>query len=245
MTTLAAYTKFELLQAMRIPMVFVALMFLPAVGMMLFVVPVLGDDPAGATIGTASMCLFAVLVICSAQYSVGIADARLKPWGGYTRTLPGGPFPKMFSMIALSMTLVVLGSLPLIGLAALTTSATVSLGGLALGMLALGLGVIPFALLMLAVGYAINPYLVSVFASIAPTIMAYLGGYFSDPGAGGGFIETVAPFFPTRGPAEVVWAAVGDYSPNPLSLIMYVVWTVVFAAMAYRTYRGDEGKRFR
>ena len=75
MTTLAAYTKFELLQAMRIPMVFVALMFLPAVGMMLFVVPVLGDDPQGATIGTASMCLFAVLVICSAQYSVGIADA--------------------------------------------------------------------------------------------------------------------------------------------------------------------------
>jgi ABC-2 type transport system permease protein len=245
MSALMAHTKFEILQAIRIPMVYVAMMFMPAVGMVLFVMPVVGNDPAGATFGTASMCLFTVLIICSAQYSVGIADARLKPWGGYVRTLPGGPLPKMGSMILLSIVLVLAGSLPLVGLAAVGTAASVSFGGLVLGMGALALGVLPFALLMLTIGYAVNPYLVSVVSSVAPLILAYLGGYFTNPGDEGGFIATIAPFFPTRGPAEVVWAAVGDYSPNPVSLVMFVVWTVVFGLLAYRAYRGDEGKRFR
>jgi ABC-2 type transport system permease protein len=244
MTALLAHTKFEILQAIRIPMVYVAMMFMPAVGMVLFVMPVVGDDPAGATFGTASMCLFTVLIICSAQYSVGIADARLKPWGGYVRTLPGGPLPKMGSMILLSIVLVIAGSLPLVGLAAIGTAATVSFGGLVVGMGALALGVIPFALLMLTIGYAVNPYLVSVVSSVAPLVLAYLGGYFAQTGDTG-FIATIAPFFPTRGPAELVWAAVGDFSPNPVSLVMYGVWTVVFGWLAYRAYRGDEGKRFR
>ncbi|GLZ36483.1 hypothetical protein [Actinokineospora sp. NBRC 105648] len=245
MNTIAAYTKFEILGAIRIPMVFVALMFLPTVGMLLFVVPALGDDPVGATLSTGSMCLFTVLIICSAQYGLGIADARMKPWGGYVRTLPGGPLPKMVSMIVMSSLFVVAGALPLIAIAAIGTAASVSFGGVLLGLGALVLAVIPFSLMMLAIGYAVNPYLVSVITSIAPIILAYLGGLFTDPNSTSGFTTGFAPFIPTRGSAELVWAAVGDYSPNPLSMVMLGVWTVVLAFLAYQAYRSDEGKRFR
>lgn len=245
MRSILAYTKFELLQAIRIPMVYVALLFLPSVGMLLYVIPALGNDPAGAALATSSMCLFTVLIICSAQYGLGIADSRMKPWGGYVRTLPGGPVPKMVSMIALSAVLVVFGSVPLIGIAAIGTTASISAGQLILGVLALSMAVVPFGLLMLAIGYSVNPYLVSVITSIAPILLAYLGGYFSDPAASSGFIRVVSPFMPTRGPAELVWAAVGDYSPNPVALAMFGVWTVVFAFLALRAYRGDEGRRFR
>ncbi|HEU5471635.1 MAG TPA: hypothetical protein VFV67_13355 [Actinophytocola sp.] len=245
MRSILAYTKFELVQAMRIPMVYVALLFLPSIGMLLFVIPALGDDPAAAVLGTSSMCLFAALIMCSAQYGLGIADARLKPWGGYVRTLPGGAVPKMASMLALSMVLVVSGSLPLIGIAALGTEATISIGQIAAGLLALGVGVIPFGLLMLVIGYAVNPYMVSVVISILPIALAYLGGYFIDPATTTGFIATVAPFTPTRGPAELVWFAIGDYPPNPVSLVTFVFWTAIFGLLALRAYRGDEGKRFR
>ncbi|WP_299537448.1 ABC transporter permease [uncultured Streptomyces sp.] len=245
MSTVSAYVKFEILQAVRIPAVFIGLLFMPVGGMLVFVIPTMGSDPATATMGTASMCLFAVLIICSAQYGMGIADSRTKPWGGYVRTLPGGPLPKMVSMITLSMLMTVLGTIPLVLVAMAGTEAEASPADVALGFGALLLAVIPFALFMLAVGYAVNPYLVNMLTSVAPLLLVVLGGLLADPTDTGGFIGTVAPYIPIRGAAELVWAAVSDYSPRPVSLISQGVWTVVLAFVAHRAYRADEGRRFR
>jgi ABC-2 type transport system permease protein len=151
----------------------------------------------------------------------------------------------MVSMLTLSALLVVLGSISLIALAALGTEATASFGEVVLGLAALVLAVIPFGLLMLALGYAINPYLVSVATSIAPITLAYLGGLFTDPSSTSGFIATVAPYTPVRGSAELVWAAVGDFTPRPTSLVMVALWTVVLGVLALQAYRRDEGRRFR
>jgi ABC-2 type transport system permease protein len=245
MRSVTAHIKFETVQAMRIPMVYVGLLFLPSVGMLLYVIPSLGHDPRTAALSTASMCLFTVLTICSAQYGTGIADARMKPWGGYVRTLPGGPLPKVIGMITLSVILSVCGSLPMIAIAALGTDASVSFGRLLLGVLALALAVVPFGLLTITIGYAVNPYLVHVLATIAPMALAYLAGYFADPDATSGFVAHVAPFNPVRGPAELVWAAVGGHPVDPVSMVMLAVWTVLFAFLARRAYRADEGQRFR
>jgi ABC-2 type transport system permease protein len=245
MKSIIAHTKFEFVQAIRIPMVYVGLLFLPSVGMLLFVIPTLGGDPEAAALSTASMCLFTVLIICSAQYGTGIADARMKPWGGYVRTLPGGPLPKMVAMVTLSIALSVFGSIPMIALAALGTEAHVPFGRLLLAVLALALAVVPFSLLNLSLGYAVNPYLVHVLATIAPMALAYLGGYFTDPSTTSGFIAQISPFMPTRGPAELVWAAVGDHQVDPTSVVMLGVWTLVLAFLAFRAYRADEGSRFR
>ncbi len=245
MRSATAHIKFEVVQAMRIPMVYVGLLFLPSVGMLLYVIPQVHNDPKTATLSTASMCLFTVLTICSAQYGTGIADARMRPWGGYVRTLPGGALPKMIGMIALSIILSVAGSIPMIAIAAIGTDASVSVGRLVLGVLALAFAVVPFSLLALTIGYAVNPYLVHVLATIAPMLLAYLGGYFTDPNATSGFIATIAPYIPVRGPAELVWDAVGGHPVNVTALVMLAVWTVVFGFLALRAYRSDEGRRFR
>ncbi|MET8115642.1 ABC transporter permease [Streptomyces prasinus] len=244
MNTTLAYVKFEILEAVRIPAVFFGLLFMPAGGMFVFVIPTLGSDPGTATMGTASMCLFAVLIICSAQYGMGIADARMKPWGGYVRTLPGGPVPRMVSMVTLSLLMTLLGAIPLVLVAALGTEASASPAELLLGLGALLLAVVPFALVMLAIGYAVNPYLVAMLTSITPLVLVVLGGLLADPYATDGFIATIAPYTPVRGAAELVWAAVSDYSPQPASLIAQGVWTVVLALVAHRAYRADEGRRF-
>ncbi|MDB1090152.1 ABC transporter permease [Streptomyces sp. ACA25] len=245
MRTTTAYVKFEILEAIRIPALFIGLLFMPVGGMLVFVIPTLGSDPATATMGTASMCLFTVLIICSAQYGMGIADSRTKPWGGYVRTLPGGPLPKMISMVTLSMLMTLLGTVPLVLLAVVATRAEASLPELLLGVGALLLAVIPFALFMLAVGYSVTPTLVPMLSGIAPLPLVFLGGLLADPRATDGFIGTIAPFVPVRGSAELVWAAVSDYSPRPVSLISQAGWIVVLGLIAYRAYRADEGQRFR
>lgn len=245
MRTISAYVKFEILEAIRIPALFLGLLLMPVGGMFIFVVPTMSSDPVAAAMGTASMCLFAVLIICAAQYGIGIGDARTKPWGGYVRTLPGGPLPKMISMMVLSMMMTVACVIPLILVAVLATDAKASLVQILLGIGALLLTVLPFALFMLAIGYAAAPYLVSMLTGIAPLILAVLGGLLADPTDKDGFIATVAPYVPIRGSAELVWAAVGDYSPQPLSLVTQGVWIVLLALIAYRAYRADEGRRFR
>ena len=60
-----------------------------------------------------------------------------------------------------------------------------------------------------------------------------------------GVVKAVAPYLPTRGAAELMWAAVGDHSPNPVALLMLGVWTVVMGAFAALAYRRDQGLRFR
>lgn len=53
------------------------------------------------------------------------------------------------------------------------------------------------------------------------------------------------PYLPTRGAAELMWAAVTDHSPDPKALVMLGAWTVALAALAVLAYRRDEGRRFR
>ena len=244
MKSIWVYSKFEILQAVRIPMVYVALLFMPVVGMILFVIPALGDDPKGAALATASMCLFAVLTICAAQYGMAIAFGRMRPWGSYVRTLPGGPVPRIVSMLVLSALLVVGASIPLVVVGAIATKATATVGGILLGLVALLLAVIPFGLFMTAIGYSVNPMAIGPFTSIVPIFLAFFGGFFTNPNETEGFMATVARFLPTRGPAELVWTAVGGFTPNPLSMVMFAVWSALFALWAYRAYRNDEGARF-
>lgn len=244
MKSIIVYSRFQLLQAMRIPMMYVALLFMPSVGMVLFVIPAVGDDPAAATMSTASMCLFAVLTICAAQYAMDISIGRTQPWGTYVRTLPGGPLPRIVSMLVFSTVLVLFSCAPLIALAGVTTAATVSVDGLVLGFAALLLSVVPFGLFMTAVGYSVTPMAIGPVTSLVPILLAFVGGYFTNPGETEGLLPTLTQFLPTRGPAELVWSAVGGFSVNVISMVSFVVWTAVFAAWAYRAYRNDEGKRF-
>ncbi len=57
-------------------------------------------------------------------------------------------------------------------------------------------------------------------------------------------MEAVAPYLPTRGAVELMWAAVGDFSPDRTALLMLVAWTVARALLAVWACRRDEGRRF-
>jgi ABC-2 type transport system permease protein len=238
------HTRYQLLETVRIPIAVFGSAFFPAAIMLFYVVPAAGGDPVGATLATASMVTFSVLSANVFQYGVGVAEDRDRPWDPYTRTLPAGPLPRFAGRILAGVVLTLASLVPVVVIAALLTEATVSVGGLLAGVGAVLLVSVPFTLLGLSIGYALPSRAALVVAQVVFFPLAVGGGLLTPPGAAPRFIETIAPYLPTRGAAELMWAAVGDVPVRPLSMVMLGVWVVVLGTVAAWAYRRDEGRRY-
>ncbi len=245
MSLALTHARFHLLEARRIPVALIGSAFFPAASMLFFVVPFVGDDAVGATYATASMLTFTVMTANLFQYGIGVATDRDQPWGPYLRTLPAGPLPSFAGRILAGLTAMFLSLVPVLLIAALLTPARVSPAGLAAGAGALVVAAVPFTLMGLAIGYALPAKAAIVVAQVLFLPLAFGGGLLTGgPGNEPGFIAAVAPYLPTRGAVELMWAAIGDFPPNPVSVTALLAWTVALLGVAVRAYRRDEGRRF-
>ena len=179
--------------------------------MLFFVVPFAGDDPVGATYATASMVTFAVMSANIFQYGVGVAEDRDQPWNPYTRTLPAGPAPRFAGRMLAGLALTYLSLIPVVVIGATLTAAQVTPAAFLLALGTVAVISVPFTLMGLAIGYSLPSKAAIVVAQVVFFPLAFGGGLLSAPGDAPGFIETIAPYLPTRGAAELMWAAVGDY----------------------------------
>jgi ABC-2 type transport system permease protein len=239
------HARFHLLETLRVPIAVIGSTFFPAASMLFFVVPFAGHDPVAATYATASMVTFAVMTSNLFGYGVGVADDRAQPWDPYTRTLPAGPGPRFVGRIIAGLVMTVLSLVPVVVIAAVLTKATTTPLGLLLGAGAAVVAAVPFTLMGLSIGYGMPMKAALVVAQVIFFPLAFLGGLLSSPADAPGFVRAVAPYLPTRGAVELMWAAVGDFRPSAISMIMLGVWTVVMAVLASWAYRRDEGRRFR
>jgi ABC-2 type transport system permease protein len=244
-TLTLVHARYQLLETIRIPIALIGSAFFPAASMLFFVVPFAGDDPVAATFATASMVTFSVMVSSLFTYGVGVADDRSQPWDGYMRTLAAGAAPRFAGRILAGMAMTLVSLVPVVLIGALFTEATVSMAGFLLGLGTVFVGALPFTLMGLAIGYALPLKAALVVCQVIFFPLAFGGGLMSSPDQAPGFIQTIAPYLPTRGAVELMWAAVGDYPLHPKSLIMLAVWTVAAGAVAVWAYRRDEGRRFR
>lgn len=244
MSLVLTHAKYQFLETMRIPIAMIGNAFFPSASMLFFVVPFAGDDPVGATYATGSMMTFAVMSSCLFTYGVGVSEDRAQPWDPYLRTLPAGPWPRFAGRLLTGLALLAIALVPVILIAALLTEATVSPLGLVLALGALAVTALPFTLLGLFIGYALPSKAALAVAQIVFFPLAFGGGLLTAPQHAPAFIETIAPFLPTRGSVELVWAAVGGFTPKTTSLVSLVVWTAAAGALAVWAYRRDEGRRF-
>ncbi|MEV0719382.1 ABC transporter permease [Asanoa sp. NPDC050611] len=245
MTLTLVHARYQLLETIRIPIALIGSAFFPAASMLFFVVPFAGDDPVGATFATASMVTFSIMVSSLFTYGVGVADDRSQPWDGYMRTLAAGAGPRFAGRILAGMSMALVSLVPVVLIGALFTEATVTPAGFLLGLCTVFVGALPFTLMGLAIGYALPLKAALVVCQVIFFPLAFGGGLMSAPDQAPGFIQAIAPYLPTRGAVELMWAAVGDYPVRPLSVVMLAVWTVAAGAVAVWAYRRDEGRRFR
>ncbi|SCL58164.1 ABC-2 type transport system permease protein [Micromonospora citrea] len=238
------HARYQLLETVRIPVAVFGSAFFPAAAMLFFVVPFAGKDPVAATFATAAMVTFSVMSANIFQYGVGVAEDRDQPWSPYTRTLPAGPAPRFAGRVLAGLALTYLSLVPVVVIGATLTEARVTAPAFLLALLTVAVVSVPFTLMGLAIGYSLPSKAAIVVAQVVFFPLAFGGGLLSAPDQAPGFIEAVAPYLPTRGAVELMWAAVGDYPLNPLSMAMLGVWVVLLAALAAWAYRRDEGRRF-
>jgi ABC-2 type transport system permease protein len=245
MTALAlTHARFRILETIRIPIAVVGGAFFPAASMLFFVVPFAGDDRVGATYATASMVMFAVMTSSLFTYGVGVSEDRAQPWDPYMRTLPVGPAAAFAGRILSGLTFMALSLLPVVIIGWLFTAATASAGQLLLALAAVVLGALPFTFMGLAIGYSLPTKAALAVAQIIFFPLAFGGGLLSAPDDAPKFVETIAPYLPTRGAVELVWATVGDFQVSTTSMVALAAWTLAVAGLAAWAYRRDEGTRF-
>ncbi|MDG4803494.1 ABC transporter permease [Micromonospora sp. WMMD980] len=238
------HARYQLLEIIRIPVAVVGSAFFPAAAMLFFVVPFAGDDVTAATYATAAMVTFATMSANIFQYGVGVAEDRDQPWNPYTRTLPAGPTPRLAGRILAGLVLTYLSMVPVVVIAAVATAARVTPAQFLLGLVAVAVISVPFTLLGLAIGYSLPSKAAIVVAQVLFFPLAFGGGLLSAPDDAPGFVKAIAPYLPTRGAVELMWAAVAGWEPDPKALVMLVVWVLVLAGVAGWAYRRDEGRRF-
>ncbi|MFC6080566.1 ABC transporter permease [Sphaerisporangium aureirubrum] len=244
MSLVLTHAKYQILEIVRIPIAVIGNVFFPSAIMLFFVVPFTGDDPVAATFATGSMVTFAVMSTCLFSYGIGVAEDRAQPWDPYLRTLPAGPWPRMGGRICAGLVMIGIALVPVLIIAALFTEATVSPLGLLLGLGALAVAALPFTFLGLLIGYTLPSKAAIAVAQVVFFPLAFGGGLLTNPQQSPAFIEIIAPYLPTRGAVELVWAAVADFTPQVTSLISLAVWTAAAGALAAWAFRRDEGRRF-
>ncbi|MBG0829887.1 ABC transporter permease [Planomonospora sp. ID67723] len=244
MSLLLTHTRYQILETVRVPIAVIGNGFFPAASMLFFVVPFAGDHPVGATLATASMMVFAVMSSGLFTHGLGVAEDRAQPWDPYTRTLPAGPWPRLGARILNAVVMTLIGIVPVLIVSALLTEAAVTPVRLLLGLGALLVASVPFQLLGLFIGYALPSKAAIAVVQLTLFPMAVGGGLLTNPMDAPAFIDAVAPFLPSRGAVELVWAAVGHGTPGTLPLVMFGIWTAVAGTLAVWAYRRDEGNRF-
>ncbi|MFX4294649.1 ABC transporter permease [Streptomyces bohaiensis] len=244
MSLALVHTRYQLTQLVRIPVAILGAAFFPAASLVFFVVPNTRDNPAGATLATASMVVFAVMISNLFGHGTGVAEDRSRPWDPYTRTLPIGPAVQFLSRIFTGIVMMMVSLVPVVIIAALFTPATLSFGAFVLAIGTVLLVSLPFTMMGLAIGYSMSTKAALAIVQLIFLPLAFGGGLMSTPGDEPGFIQTIAPYVPTRGAVELMWAVVGDHQVNPTSVVSLAVWTVLFGSLAVLAYRRDEGRRF-
>ncbi|MFI6925601.1 ABC transporter permease [Nonomuraea spiralis] len=239
-----AHTRLRLVEQFRVPIGILASSLFPAISMLAFVVPFAGEDPAAATSATGSLMFFGAMSSAVIGLSATVSQDREQPWDPYTRTLPAGPFPRLAGRMISTVVLMLLSVVPVLVVGALLTEAVITPGRLVLGLLALIAGGVPFMLIGLFIGLTLPSKAALAVAQIVFFPVAIVGGLILPPQIMPDIVESISPYVPSRGAAELIWAAISDVRPDPVALIMLGVWTVIAAAAATWAYRHDEGRRF-
>ncbi|KAB8190118.1 ABC transporter permease [Nonomuraea phyllanthi] len=239
-----AHTRYFVIESIRVPIGILASALFPAIAMLAFVVPFAGGDPQAATMATASMMFFGAMSGALTGLAINVAQDREQPWNPYLRTLPAGPFPRFVGRILSTVAVMLLSVIPVLLEAVLLTEATITPVRLLLGLAVLVASGIPFMLMGLLIGFLLSSKAAIAVSQLLFFPLAIVGGLLLPPAVLPGFVDTISPFTPARGAAELLWAATAGSTPDAVALVMLAVWTVVLAVAAGWAYRRDEGRRF-
>lgn len=241
------HSRYQFLETVRVPIAVVGTTLFPVLALLFFVVPqpAVADDPLAATGATAQLGLFAVISVCLFTFGAGVAEDRSTPWAPYLRTLPTGPGPRIAGRLITGLAFALLGLVPVVVLAALTTAATLSPERLLMGAACMAASALPFLGIGLTMGYLLPVKAAVPVAQVVLFPMAFAGGLFLPPELFPSWLDTVSRVLPSRAGRDLVVGVVTGDAVSVGAIVVLCCWAVGTLVLAGWAYQRDEGRRFR
>ncbi len=239
-----AHCRVTLVELLRSPSYWVPTVIFPAMLFSFFGASVAGRGIQAATLATTSFAVYAVVGVAFYQFGVGVAQDRQSPWEDYVRTLPAPALPRIAARVVAAWIFAAAAALTVVVVAYAIAVPRFSLGsGLALAVV-LTLGLVPFALLGIALGYLASAKAAVALANIIYLALAFAGGLWLPPHSLPDAVAALSPLTPTRQFADLAWAAALREPLPGSSLIGLGIYTLVFGGLALWAYGRDQGARF-
>jgi ABC-2 type transport system permease protein len=235
------HARLMTLELVRYPAFLVPTLFFPALFFLFFAASARGD---GATLAMCSLAAFAVIGVAFFQFGVGIATERASPWESYLRSMPVPPVARLAARLVSATAFACAAAVLLVAVALATTDAALSPGRWLELAAVLALGVLPFALFGIALGYWATPRGALPIANVVYLALAYAGGLWIRPQRLPDAVEAVSRYLPT---GRLQHALAGVVSGSPWEAgdwLCLAGFAAVAGLAALAGYLRDEGERF-
>ena len=246
---LLTLVRAEVLQRMRVPGFVITTLIFPTMFFAFFGLPYTSRTGGGVDIGAymmASFGAYAVMSVALIAFGVSISAERGLGWNKLLRAAPMGPLPYFIAKVLMALVLG-FGALALLFVFAVVVghlrepmSFLAALAGL------LVIGMIPFVLLGLAIGYLASPSVAAPVANLISLPLSFASGLFVPVRMLPASVQAVAPFLPSYHVAELGWTLLGagDGGGYAAHLAWIAAYSAGFLVLAVVAYRRDEGKTF-
>lgn len=224
------HAKFQLLEAFRIPISIIMGLITPTIGLLFFILPQHfgGVNTAIITKMIIGLVIFGVMVNSLFHFAVEISQARERPWGSYTRSLPVGQNSIILSYLLSSGVLSLISVIPLLFLSVILTDANMSMSDLIIGFFLLALTSIPFMLIGIAIGYYSVPKSAVAITQVLMLLLAFGGGLFIPPEVFNATIDNLSYMLPSRSSLEIISWGTNIKAEFPLkAVIVWLAWTLI------------------
>jgi ABC-2 type transport system permease protein len=241
-----AYLRFELRRLIREPRIFLFTVLMPVASYIVFTG--FGDQNAksgGITIAATIMIGIAGYgaIIGALSLGSGVSAERTEGWLRQLRVTPLKP-SAVVAVKTFTSTLIAIPSIVAVGIAGyLEHHINLPLTHWLLILGVMWIGTVPFALLGLALGYAMPPTLASSASFMLFFSLSVLGGLLVPTVVVPHAMQVLARTLPSNRYAELGWRAVAGHPPTAVGLLVLAGWTALFAILAAVAYRRSAATR--
>lgn len=234
-------TGYNLIDFLRQPVYWVTTMLFPSMFFWFFGVPNATDQNSALMLAT-SFATFGCLTVMLFQMAVQIAHERELSWSRYMRTLPVHSLEVLGAKVLASLVLALLAILTVFMVAALSTQIDYTEVPIFKLITALLIGVIPFGLLGISIGYAVKGNAAVPLANMVHLPLSFAGGLWLPPNALPKVIQNISEYLPTRAFAEILWA-IAFKKEIVLKNVYYLSgYFIVFLIATFFLYKRNQSK---
>lgn len=232
-----SYMRVELMRTLRDPFYLFLAVVVP-IGFYLLFAGLFGDSPhpAGTISGSVgimvAMAVYAGIWACLVATGPRLANERGSGWFRHLNLLPISPWKVLAGRALIAVLFALPAMLLVYGTAALTHDVRLSAGEWVSIILLMWVGVWPFALMGIALGYVTNDS-----TSFGVTYGLYMalsaaGGLWVPPTILPSGMLSLAKMLPTYQAANVGWRIAGGHVPELSSAVVLVIWALAFLVIS-------------